>query len=144
MIPDLIEPIVAWRLWRIAGGGSLESVGLPLRWPEQEAVSAICPFGPYHASSHEAPVWSCSCGLYGVKRPEALAGALGSCGDLVLGLVSLWGRVIEAPHGYRAQFAAPRVLVAPADPLGLIADCADRHRIPARIGSGGIDAAALD
>lgn len=140
MIPDLIEPIVAWRVWRVGPTGSLESVGLPVPWPEAGPLVAACPFGPYLSSSHPAPVWSCSCGLYAAKRPELLAGALVRGQDLALGLVCLWGRVLEAPRGYRAERAAVRALVAPADPDGRISRAGERYDVPAMIGPKALEA----
>lgn len=77
---------------------------------------------------HDAPQFDCDCGIYVLKERaeaerlvrDALAPLLALDHPLVysddattfaVGRVSIWGRVIEAAHGYRAQLAYPYELV---------------------------------
>lgn len=56
---------------------------------------------------HASPYERCTCGIYAVDSIEQLhLNYLHSTPDVV-GTVSLWGRVIIAEHGYRAQYAYP-------------------------------------
>jgi hypothetical protein len=50
-------------------------------------------------------------------------------GGQVVGTVSLWGQVIRASDGYRAQYAYPRRLVVPG-PARLAAKVAARYGVP--------------
>jgi hypothetical protein len=133
-VPDLIEPIVAYRAWRyrldrrgahLGSFGGIEDVwaGACRTW-----VVASCLMRAGHpfasGADHLAPDERCSCGFYGTKTPdipaqfmaiEWLDRAMRSRGSspveptfddgLVLGRVELAGKVIEHEHGYRAQRA---------------------------------------
>lgn len=54
----------------------------------------------------------CPCGIYAVREPQDAAGYVANFADMgvprAIGTVSLWGRVVEGEHGWRAEFAYPR------------------------------------
>ena len=117
IIPDLVEPIEAWRVWRFAGG-RLQSMYSILPWEPREAFKAHCAMRqvmPYFAGVqrspdarplHDAPHDPCRCGIYASKL-ETQAVAMRNLETHVLGRVALWGKVIEYDKGYRAEFAYP-------------------------------------
>jgi hypothetical protein len=134
-IPDGIEPIVGWRYWR-ADEGWLCSLNKFKTWPAGRPLRAQCTLAMDHGP---LPGEQCGCGIYAaIDLPtlkELVQPDLES--PLVVGEVSLWGKVIPAELGFRAEFAYPRRLwvvsdsVAtldgpPAPPLAL----ADRYGIP--------------
>ena len=60
-----------------------------------------------------SPAQLCRCGIYALERPDELPQA-----DVV-GRVKLWGKVICASKGVRAQYAYPSKLYVPT---GLVGD----------------------
>jgi hypothetical protein len=142
--PDYCEPIVGWRVWLIArecGQVRLGSVMYPTLWtPRREQIAVCRPAEPRarggrerlsslpRREAHRSPHLRCGCGIYAAKTVDQAAsyfdGALPT-GDepvRVIGRVSLWGRVIEGEHGYRASHAYPLELYVPAlDADGLTA-----------------------
>jgi hypothetical protein len=130
--PDLIEPIVGWRLWLVVEDGGylwLESVLYPIRWLPQRALVARCvphrrcylcrPREVQSFPSHPAPDEECECGIYAARNPGMLAPYLDSAYpgrkavERVLGRVRLWGEVIEAERGWRGQYAYPDTIYVP-------------------------------
>jgi hypothetical protein len=117
--PDLVEPVVAFRTWRVADG-ELVSPYLPERW-SAGTVEARCVRGDPQrfrhagellASEHVSPHPACRCGIHAYLEPRsAVAGV-----DFrrVLGIVAVWGLVELHPEGLRAQFAQVRALGASA------------------------------
>ena len=122
--PDYFEPIVGWRAWLVVvtkGGLRLASVLYPTVWTPREEVVATCRPGAGGAG-HAAPDPRCGCGIYASKQPERATDYVHGQGHggptgrpllRVLGTVSLWGRVIESEHGYRASHAYPERLYVP-------------------------------
>jgi len=120
--PDYVEPVVAWRIWRVVEEGGdvwLRSLFHGAGWPRFEPLEARCEasrLAPWHwrRHRHEAPWEHCECGIYGAQWPliatELKRGILARRRGLVVGQVSLWGRVVEAAHGWRAGLAYPRRL----------------------------------
>jgi hypothetical protein len=128
--PDYVEPVVGWRLWLVVpdqGQVWLESVTYPQRWPTRCPLPAQClrgrrshliPLPPEHVS-HAAPVESCHCGIYATTDIAMLApyfdghypgkAVIGR----VVGLVSLWGPVVECERGWRGALAYPRTIYVP-------------------------------
>ena len=114
------EPILAWRLWRIQRVETLEGdeplrlaaagrLGIPRFWRPREPNRAVC---SSHRTQHEAPWPACRCGIYGFRAQEAAERALrryarGDVSDWAIGRVSLWGRIVECKHGWRAEYAYP-------------------------------------
>jgi hypothetical protein len=124
--PDLAEPIVGWRYWRLdRGHRRLSSLtGHTQEWPPNRAFTAICRYarrdpsdfryryaGGGEPSHHDAPAEGCTCGVHAARDLKNLrARMLFGLGLMVVGEVSLWGKVIPGTRGYRAQFAYPRRL----------------------------------
>jgi hypothetical protein len=113
--PDLIEPIVGWRVWRVArvsGRARLASLTRELSWPADDDLLAECNFLP--SIRHPAPWPTCRCGIYAARTSAGIAEEVTRASRrdeyLALGRVALWGRVCEAEHGYRASVAAPTQL----------------------------------
>jgi hypothetical protein len=125
-VPDSVTPIVAWRYWRLgAGDGLLRSLtGKHQPWHPGQALQARCRFDDVDRSDwryqlvsgfspepHPAPAESCTCGLYAARSLDDLRGhMLFGLSRMVVGRVSLWGKVIPGQHGYRAEFAYPERL----------------------------------
>ncbi|MGH8874777.1 MAG: hypothetical protein ACRDVM_05940, partial [Acidimicrobiia bacterium] len=120
-----IEPFVGWRRWRVRpwqgdSGMVLTSAVLDFVWEGPELVAGCHsrlrrtrlgradPTGVVHRS----PDPDCACGIYTVKEPHQL-GAVPP-GLWVEGRLSMWGKVLEAQRGYRAEQArimAPLMVV---------------------------------
>lgn len=128
-IPDLAEPVEAWRVWRVSrrqGRVVLQSLFVGSVWEPGVPFSASCSGGhrsrwrPWRKerNDHEAPDLDCDCGVYGVhsvvaarsylERPPLLCRD-----DRVIGRVALWGDVVEGPCGWRASQAYPIDLFVP-------------------------------
>jgi hypothetical protein len=119
--PDYIEPMLGWRSWRIHEGvlGSVAQsdhiwkttpqrayclAGIPASWAE---------FLP----SHEAPHMGCACGYYATKTYLQLREQMPTYryDFFVIGVVAMWGRVIDYTRGYRAEYAHPLLLIGMPD-----------------------------
>jgi hypothetical protein len=127
--PDLIEPVVAFRAWRVIDDRLL-SPYIPCRW-EGPVMHAQCypanralVFGRgWLDAPHEPPHPDCQCGIYAYHRPgvQAYYGEW----EWVEGVVSLWGRIEAHRDGLRAQHARVCALARKPGPV---------ERIAARIG----------
>lgn len=109
------EPIDGWRQWRILRAAGTTSQPAPLVlagladnqvWDARSA-EAGCVQGMREwdgsPASHSAPDPLCSCGIH-AWRDRAQAVSFHPVVTAV-GEVRLWGEVLEAEHGYRAQYA---------------------------------------
>jgi hypothetical protein len=108
--PDLAAPVTGWRLWLLDSdddGPVLTSPVATSRWPAREATTASC-----RAGCERPPAWECGCGLYATAHVGRLL-TTGVTAGLVLGCTALWGRVVEATEGWRAERGYPLVLFAP-------------------------------
>jgi hypothetical protein len=121
--PDYAEPLRAWRVWRVVERERelfLGSVVKPTVWPVRRALEAVCLRSAFRVPwrrAHDAPQETCDCGIYGSSLERAADYArqplpLRALGWAV-GLVSLWGTVVECEHGYRASHAYPAELWIP-------------------------------
>jgi hypothetical protein len=139
---------VGWRLWRV---GIDDDLKLRLRslyretwWTPAERTTATCSL--VGRERHEPAEWDCICGIYAYKEPYRTrfkndAFYRPSEATLVVGTVKLWGHVIEAGRGYRAQHAYPDRLyvVALTGPVEhpLVQEMADElaraYRTPASV-----------
>lgn len=132
--PDLAEPVIGWRIWYArpsiispdtgAGRWLLNSPFDLSPWPSRKAMIGRCARRPGFMvvgqglrGVHSSPRHDCTCGLYAlndlmstVRLAEEHAVHEGRFMAVVLGEVSLWGRVVVAQRGYRAEFAYPRRL----------------------------------
>jgi hypothetical protein len=129
-VPDFIEPVEAWRVWRVSMHDHdivLQSLNADTVWEPGIALSATCATRrrsrrrPWRLETpvHESPEVECSCGIYGV-RSAAVARwylerrALFYNAERVVGRVALWGGVVESESGWRAERAYPLELFVPA------------------------------
>jgi len=106
--PDLIEPIVGFRQWRL-NGPILSSLFSDVRWPRTE-LRARCAVGGHDRES--APANTCSCGIYAYYDPCPRT-ASAATPDLVGGVVVVWGRVELHATGLRAEHARVVALELP-------------------------------
>jgi DNA-binding CsgD family transcriptional regulator len=115
LIPDGIQPIVAYHLWTYVltkRGASLHSLrcqGIrPCPWEDAGPGWVVASCTDIHG--HAAPANQCSCGVYAVASiPELLRHAepfeRGDGVGTLMGRVELAGKVIEHQRGYRAERA---------------------------------------
>lgn len=77
---------------------------------------------PWHGEpEHDIPVSRCSCGIYATNDPELAAEYLYLYSDVhqprvlhrAIGLVWLWGSIVEGESGWRATFAYPKRIFLP-------------------------------
>jgi hypothetical protein len=128
--PDFVEPIEAWRVWRVVSvkdGYRLGSVVKPTLWPPGEPLCAEClrssPLGMWfrrrREKVHAVPDEGCECGIYAgwlpAIRPYVSDPPASLAVGRVVGQVSLWGTVIECERGFRASRAYPLRLYVPTD-----------------------------
>lgn len=115
--PDLVEPVVGFRAWRIVGGRLL-SPYIPCTW-EGRVMHAAC-FDAnrrlqhgrgWLADDHVSPHPDCQCGVYAYHRPGAQA-YYGEW-ELCEGVVSVWGRIEAHRDGLRAEHAQIEALAMP-------------------------------
>ncbi len=110
----------------MAGDGRLRSLtGRQHVWHPLQAFRARCRFADvdpddgrfrlvsgFTTEPHESPAAGCTCGLYASRDLDRLRGhLLFGLRRMVVGEVSLWGKVIPGQHGYRAEYAYPRRLL---------------------------------
>jgi hypothetical protein len=118
--PDLIEPVVGFRKWRLEGG-QLRSPYVAITWREREAHAAChrtsltgLMFGQsWLEEAHESPHPDCKCGIYAYHEPNARPPM--SYLRSVWGIVTLWGRIEVHREGMRAQHARVEALGYPRD-----------------------------
>lgn len=87
------EYVVGWRSWNW-DGSSLR--GVCARWPSEvlEATCGLC---------DTVPSWNHSCGIYAAKTPAEVHVFYGR--SSIVGMVEMWGELIEHEHGYRSSHA---------------------------------------
>jgi hypothetical protein len=142
--PDGVEPIIGWRAWSIVRDQTRATYGLgPLHWRRPDA-SDWPPLRPAIARCnrrstegvHEPPSKSCTCGLYALSEVSDVlrySRTNRASYGVVLGTVSLWGRVIVAEHGFRAEHGYPRtltVLTEDFEPSCVVMDSLRAYRVP--------------
>ncbi len=133
-----VGPIRAFRYWYVRWEEHqpiLQSLYYPTVWPPDGPLRASCEKKPgyvvswikrllaINAQPHPAPASECWCGIYALKQLEGIEHREllpqiyqpgPDRGVHVIGVVLLWGRVIQHEHGYRAEFARPlRLLTIP-------------------------------
>jgi hypothetical protein len=116
LAPDLVEPVIAFRAWKLLDG-ELMSPYVPCRWDGPVLHAGCYPanrtllFGRgWLVAPHEAPHRDCRCGIHAYHRPgrQAYYGEF----EWVEGVVSLWGRIEAHRDGLRAQHARVCALAA--------------------------------
>lgn len=125
--PDLVEPVVGWRVWKVwtplPGSDACPTLGsviLDMPWVPRRKIAAEHSFdlGEKCRGILES---DCSCGIYAFKHPadaftylmKVRDRQLGMSVEVALGTVSLWGKVIECERGFKGQFAYPRHIYLP-------------------------------
>lgn len=123
IVPDLISPVVGYRVWQWDATGLRSLNGE--KWSAHQPLSAVCradacgSIAGLSKATHnpaELPSFSCTCGVYAARTMEQLR----QCGYgklCVHGEVFLWGTVVEHERGWRAQFAYPKTLFLAADTI---------------------------
>lgn len=105
-VPDLIEPLVAFRHWRLdEETGALKSPYSLFPWPER-MMTAICQSSlRAEPGKHPAPApeHGCRCGLYGYYAPDDSSAYFG--GQIIYGAIKAWGKIEVHITGIRAQYA---------------------------------------
>ena len=108
-VPDLPAAVTGWRTWRVGRRAQRRAeliaplAGTP--WPARAPMVASCA-----SRGHTPPGDRCRCGLYAVADPAVLE--WGPSEYEVLGVVALWGDVVEGARGWRASHGYPRLVVA--------------------------------
>jgi hypothetical protein len=108
--PDLIEPVIGYRQWRIGPTGLL-SLHCAEPW-HTATLEARCLHGRH--PELPAPVQACCCGIYAWYQQTPRMASAGTA-DLVCGAVVLWGGIELHATGMRGQYAR---VVALAMPFG--------------------------
>jgi hypothetical protein len=96
--PDLIDPIIGYRQWRLLGR-ELTSLFNDTRW-ECARLTAHCSSRQHHPEL--VPDHACSCGIYAYYDPCPRT-ASAATRDLVAGVVVMWGHVELHGTGLRAE-----------------------------------------
>jgi hypothetical protein len=155
-----VGPLQAFRYWYVRweeGQAVLQSLYYPTRWPPDAPLRASCEKKPGYlvawtrklfavqTTAHPSPASECWCGIYALKQLEGIEHREllpqlyqpgPDRGVHVIGVVLLWGRVIQHEHGYRAEYARPlRLLTGPPDGRcgdidRLLAAASRRYAIP--------------
>jgi hypothetical protein len=99
--PDLIEPIVGFRNWRLMDG-VLASPHSGVPWHEPVLCARCLRF------DHRAPEHDCDCGVSAYHEPQLRFSTVDFRG--VSGIVTLWGRVEVHADWMRAEFARVEAL----------------------------------
>lgn len=101
-VPDLIQPVVGFRAWRL-DQDFLLSPSTGEWWPPGTELQARCLRG---AHLEVAPAHDCDCGIYAYYEAWTTATWYASrLGDSIPGAVLAWGRIEASYGGMRAQFA---------------------------------------
>jgi hypothetical protein len=133
--------ITAWRCWFVLPEENLlrPIFKRGLAWKPREALEAVCP-----DELHEVPADRCKCGVWAASEPENLhevkwtfsppKGIDPLPGVLVVGQISMWGRLIEHERGWRSSHAYPKHLYVFADDPALAAALRDTYLVPVEYG----------
>jgi hypothetical protein len=133
-IPDGIEAISAYRVWRYVlegRGASLHALGCyaleDCPWTPGGWVTARCSLD----GGHVAPQEGCTCGFYGMKTLAAVFAVPFLIGEgNVVGRVEFAGRIVEHELGYRAGRAKVAELMAMEGQIPEVMRVANRLGLP--------------
>lgn len=121
--PDLIDPVVGFRKWRLTGD-KLSSPLVPVPW-SRRVMEARCYWSPLLGEqerverAHLSPHPTCKCGIYaGYELRRRTPPVYDGC---VFGIVTVWGRIELHRGGMRAQHAR-------VEALGFSPEWGLRHR----------------
>jgi transcriptional regulator with XRE-family HTH domain len=136
------EPLIGWRCWHVLPHeGLLRPIyKRGLVWKPRQALEALCPEEP-----HEVPAENCRCGVWTVCHPMLLdevgwttapPKGIGKLpGIMVVGEVSLWGKIIQHERGWRASCAYPRHLYVFTDDPLIAETLRERYGVPVEWGA---------
>lgn len=135
----VVGPLRGYRYWQVkwhSDQAVLRSLYRPTIWPAEGPLRATCEKRPgslaswvrslfsSHPETHVTPQWGCGCGIYALTRldtdeplemsPQVYQRGLFERVVHVVGVVQLWGRVIQHEQGYRAEYARPLKLLTVA------------------------------
>jgi hypothetical protein len=100
--PDLIEPVIGFRAWRL-DDDFLLSPSTDEWWPPGTELAARCLRGTH---GEPAPAHDCDCGIYAYYAAYTSATWYATRpGDSIPGAVLAWGQIEASYAGMRAQFA---------------------------------------
>jgi hypothetical protein len=163
--PDFVDPVRGWRTWLVVqghDGARLASVSFPALWPRREHLTAECGrgfhngAGPPLRADHPAPSIDCSCGIYAARSIDRAA-QIADCATArfrdclgrpvlgaAIGLVSLWGTIVDCAQGWRGAYAYPASIhvLEPAY-SGRRSHVASAAELAAELSGYGVPAAAL-
>jgi len=153
--PDVAGTVDAWRVWRLVvedGRHVLGSIIKPTLWPPGRALRAEClnarpPLDWLRRKErHLAPEERCECGVYAAGLDQIAQYvdevSMRPAVAHVVGLVSLWGTVIECERGFRASSAYPARIYIPTDAPGK-AGC-EAEELVEHLGAYGVPVKLLD
>ena len=112
------DPLVGFRAWRATDDGRLHPLidCSPAAWSDGPWAAAECGLGVDRAvdargmtAAHDAPAWSCSCGLHAYYEPWWDAPAEPG---LAYGAILGSGLIVEHERGFRAERAQIIALAA--------------------------------
>jgi hypothetical protein len=106
--PDLIDPVIGFRQWRL-DGDQLWSPRCDVLW-EDAHMTATCPLDTHPVD--DVPGHSCSCGLYAYYEPCPRTASAATL-DLLAGAVILWGAIELHSGGLRAEHCQMIALALP-------------------------------
>jgi hypothetical protein len=104
--PDLIEPVVAFRKWRVVDG-RLRSLYEPIYWLDP-LQRASCRAANRDNPPHAAPHSGCTCGIYASHEPDYEFPTVDYRG--VSGIVTAWGNIEVHDDGIRAEWVQVEAL----------------------------------
>lgn len=137
--------IMAWRTWRVHTNRGLYGLfgGFWLPDKTMQAECALKLLAPQYLSSelqylpmyfrkhsdYDVPDTNCTCGVYALKR---LPSKHPYVDQRIVGVVEIWGKIITAKHGYRAEYARLRALTDRTDDIDplLLTTIANAYRVP--------------
>lgn len=150
LTPDTFVPFIGIRAWKVKHNSKhqlrLSSVYKETLWPvnRKKIASCIEPFPNWVQSSdgiwslnqtaahdpHNAPDDDCSCGIYAVNSVKFASNLTAWPDSTYIGLVFIWGRVLEGQRGFRGQFARPAALFKEKKKNAMIQRISKIYQIP--------------
>jgi len=157
--PDSITPVVGIRGWRVSqtlrNHDRLFSVYKPgVSWPVGRKVTAQCiqpsaVLGKWIAHTmpiqgklddpikslpvHDAPYEDCTCGIYALNSSLVSGEVRPWQSNALVGVVLMWGRVLEGTRGWRGQYAKVVSLWMDSEEperANLISQMAEMYHVP--------------
>ncbi len=127
-VADRLSPVIGYRGWIFSKRHLL--LGSPINrddkqvhyrtgvWNPGEAFTARCGSQIKHLKA--PPSDGCRCGVYALPTLKDAQGYFDNRQmfdghTLLVGSVSMWGRVVEHEAGFRSQYAYPKTLYLPSD-----------------------------